>query len=59
MGDEDDEGFEVPTEFVAVTVNVYVSPVVSPETVQLSGPELHEQVWPPFPDVVESAAVTV
>ncbi len=40
------EGIEVPTEFVAVTVNVYVVPFVSPKTVHVSE-ALALQVCPP------------
>ena len=36
-----------------------MSPSVRPVTVQVSGPELQVQVWPPLAGVVESAAVTV
>jgi hypothetical protein len=49
----------VPAPLVAVTVNVYLSPLVRPETVQVRCPEVQPQVSPPLPDVVESEAVTV
>jgi hypothetical protein len=42
---------------VAVTVKVYVSPVVRPVTVH--GEVDDVQVWPPFAVVVVSTAVTV
>ena len=37
------DGSLVPTELVAVTMNVYSVPLVSPVTVQVSGPEVHVQ----------------
>lgn len=42
----------VPTLFVAVTMNVYVVPLLSPVTVQLSGPDDQVQVWLPPPEAV-------
>jgi hypothetical protein len=42
---EAEEAGPVPTAFVAVTVNVYAVPLVSPVTVQ--GDEAHVPVWPP------------
>jgi hypothetical protein len=53
------EATPMPSEFVAVTLNVYESPLVSPVTVHVSGPEVQMQLWPPLVETVESAAVTV
>ncbi len=36
-----------PTSFVAVTVNVYETPLERPLTVQARGPLVHVHVWPP------------
>ena len=36
-----------PMEFVAVAVNVYDCPLVSPVTMHWSGPPDHKHVWPP------------
>ena len=38
---------DVPTSFVEVTVNTYVSPTVRPSMMQVSGPLLHVHVAPP------------
>jgi hypothetical protein len=40
-------GVLVPAQFVAVTVKVYETPLVSPVTVALVAPEVVEAVWPP------------
>jgi hypothetical protein len=56
------DGFEatpVPTEFVAVTENEYVSPSVRPTKTQLSAPEVQTHDWPPLEATVASAATTV
>ena len=53
------EAGPVPTEFVAVTVKVYESPLLSPVTRHDSGPVLHVQLWPPLLGCVESAAVAL
>jgi hypothetical protein len=41
------EATEIPLTLLAVTLKVYAVPLVSPETVQLRGPLVHEQVAPP------------
>ncbi len=46
-----------PTPLVAVTVKVYVSPLVRPVTV--IGPAAALAVWPPLAGVVRSVALTV
>jgi hypothetical protein len=57
-GDADDAS-PMPTVLVAVTVKVYESPFVRPETVQVSGPLNHPQVSLPRAGAVASAAVTL
>lgn len=53
--DDADDANESPMEFVALTVNVYAVPFVSPVTTQVSGlgvtPTIVEQVRPPGFDV--------
>ena len=54
IGVTDAEGAEaapVPTAFAAFTVKVYACPLVSPDTVHVSGPEDHVQVLPPGEEV--------